>query len=245
MKRPLNSYRRLLALIVIALLTGLTGCRPEQLAFDQQSGQAVSPLPSATPPTSPLPTAIVTSGPTPTPFPTGWPPDFTPSPTPTPTVTPEGAPVIITDPEGNFSLQLLPGWRAHVGGSTSIKNYDDESLSDVHTFPPGGLKIQMGVGKLPDGQSFEQWLSDWLTYRNIEEFPGPRPTSTEPIPYQLGNYQGVTFMRTGLDYTIMEIVLPLSDNRVMAISLVPADSPALAEALAMLSMLEISPELVP
>ena len=103
----------------------------------------------------------------------------------------------------------------------------------------------MSVGRLPAGQSFEQWLSDWLTYRTIEEFPGPRPTSTEPIPYQLGRYEGVTFMRTGLDYTIMEIVLPLSGGRVMSISLRRADSPALAEALTMLSTMEIPSELLP
>jgi len=202
------------------------------------------PQPIATSPISPLPTPIVTSGPTPTLYPTPWPPYFTPEPTTTSTPLPDG---LIYDPLGRFSLKLLPGWRASVpsanavSGATVIINYDDENLGGEGAFPPGALKIQIGAGKLPAGQSFEQWLSDWLTYRTVEEFPGPRPTATEPMPYQLGRYEGVTFFRTGLDYTSMEIVLPLSDERVMAIGLVPADSPALSEALLMLSTLDVSP----
>ena len=67
----------------------------------------------------------------------------------------------------------------------------------------------------------------------------PKITMQNLLVKPLGRYEGVTFMRTGLDYTIMEIVLPLSGGRVMSISLRPADSPALAEALTMLSTMEI------
>jgi hypothetical protein len=168
------------------------------------------------------------------------------APPPLPTPGPIVGPQTIADPVNHFSLNLLSGWRASVpspnalAGVTDIVNYDVETVEDIHGYPLGGLKIQIGAGKLPSGQSFDQWLSDWLTYRTIE-FPGPRPTPTEPIPYQLGSYEGVTFTRIGLDYPVMEIALPLSNERVMSISLVPADSPALEEALSMLSTLEVSP----
>ncbi len=206
----------------------------------------LSPLPTATAPISPLPTPIVTSGPTPTPYPTPRPRDFTPSPSPTPSPTPEGAPVIITDPEGNFSLRLLPGWRAYVGGTTVIINYDDENLGGEGNFPPGALKIQIGVGKLEPGQSFEQWLSDWMAISTSfpPDFPQPTLTATDSQPYTLGRYEGVTYFINS-EPRVLEIVLPVSDGRAIVISLTPADSPALSEALSMLSALDILPEPLP
>ncbi|HLB46157.1 MAG TPA: hypothetical protein VJL59_03935 [Anaerolineales bacterium] len=162
-----------------------------------------------------------------------------------PTPTPQGAlvgPQTIRDPGGHFSLTLLPGWYASAVGITVITNYDTEKISDVHTFPSGGLKIQIGVGKLESGQSFEQWLSNWIAV-SISPPPDsglPGLTATEPQPYILGNYEGVTYFIND-EYRIMEIVLPVRDRRVIIIGLTPADSPALTEALSMLASLEVLP----
>ncbi len=231
----------------IAMLIGLAGCQPEGLVFDPQTGQWVSPLPTTTPPTSPLPTPTVTSGPTPTPYPTPWPPDFTPSPTPTPTTTPEGTPVVIYDPVNHFSLRLLPGWYATmpdtnaIGGATQITNYDINN-----TLPPGGLFIQISSGSLKPGQSFAQWLSEWRALETSPESGAFGVTLTEPQPYTLGRYEGVTFIKNSLSGAhVLEIDLLSGDGRVVVIGLTPADSSALPEALLMLSTLEISPQPLP
>jgi hypothetical protein len=169
-----------------------------------------------------------------------------PSPQPTPSPTPEGIPYLITDPVNHFSLILLPGWHAHVGGTTVIFNYDDENFGGEGNFPPGGLKIQFGVGDLEPKQSFEQWLAKWIA-SSIAPPPGsssPSLTATEPRPYTLGKYRGVTYF-IDADPRIMEIVFPLTDGRIMVIGLMPAGSLALPEALSILSTLDISSEPLP
>jgi hypothetical protein len=239
MTTHLTSIKAMAPLTAIALSLLLVACQPEGFV-------PLSSVPTATLPDSPLPPPTDTGGPTPTPYPTPRPEDITPSPTPTPTVTPEGAPVIITDPEGNFRLQLLPGWRASVGRITVITNYDTEQLSDVHSYPSDGLKIQIGIGRLPADKSFEQWQEEWIALETspVPEDGWPGQTATDPIPYMLGPYEGFSYYLNG-EIRVFEIHLLLSGSRVMGIQLMPADSPALEEALVMLSTLEISPEPFP
>ena len=243
-----NIRKALLLLAAIAILTVLASCQPEGLVFDPQSGRWVSPLTTTTL-TSPLPTPTMTSGPTPTPYPTPWPPDFTPSPTSTPSPTPEGIPAIIYDPLNRFSVTLLPGWYAYtpdanaVAGVTTISNYDKRLIDDP---PPGSLSIQISIGQLEPGQSFEQWLSNWRLIETSPEYGAFGVTLTEPRPYTLGRYDGVTFIGNAPNSpSVLEIDLLTSDGRVAVIGLSPADSPILTEALQMLSTIEISPKSLP
>ena len=156
-------------------------------------------------------------------------------------------PQTIYDPAGQFSLILPPGWRALVYTTTSIYNYDENVVGEHEgSFPPGTLRIEIVVGKLPDGLSFEQWQSEQIA-RNTQPDPGidwPGQTATEPQPYTLGRYDGFSYTLNGEPH-ILKINLPLSNSRVMVVTLKPSDSPALSEGLKILSTLEISSELLP
>jgi hypothetical protein len=79
------------------------------------------------------------------------------APPPRPTPGPVIGPQTITDPAGNYRLELSSGWWASLGGETILTNYDEDKVPNVHTFPPDGLKIQIGVGQLQAGQTFQQW----------------------------------------------------------------------------------------
>jgi hypothetical protein len=214
-----------------------------------QTGVLAPSLMTVTLRTSPLPTPIATSGPTFTPYPTPWPPDFTPSPTMMPSPTPEGIPYIITDPVNRFSMTVLPGWYAYtpdakaIVGVTSIANYDMR-LEDQQ--PQGGLSIQISIGQLKPGQSFEQWLTDWRALETSPESGAFGVTLTDSRPYKLGPYEGVTFIGNKLNNpSVLEIDLLTSGGRIAVIGLSPADSPVLSEAFQMLSTIEISPMSLP
>ncbi len=179
---------------------------------------------------------------------TPWPPDFTPSPTITPTATSEGVPYVITDPLNRISLTVFPGWYSRtpsavaVAGVTRLANYD---VYHVDPRPPGGLDIQISAGPLDPGQTFEQWVTEWRAHITSPEFNPYNVTLTEPQPYTLGTYQGVSFIGTG-DSGVGTLEIDLHhEGWVVVIGLSPADSPVLPEALAMLATLTILPETGP
>lgn len=145
---------------------------------------------------------------------------------------------IIYHPSGVFSLKLLPGWFALVGESMSIVNYDYAEAEQLGTVPPGGLGIQIGVDRLLEGQTFEQWQARWVALETSPDVAWSGTVASSPSPYQLGQYTGSMFTLTGPFPTIIEIDL-LSHGQIVIIGLAPADSPALQEALEMLATLEI------
>jgi hypothetical protein len=153
---------------------------------------------------------------------------------------PRIGPQTVYDLEGQYSLQLFEGWRAYVGGTTVIVNYDTSQQLDSHTYPPGGLKIQIGVGKLEEGQSFDAWLSHWRSISTSFDKLVPTLEATEPLPITVGAYGGVTYY-IGDVRRVKEIVLPLPDGRIVIIGLTPAESPAMQEALSMLATLNALP----
>jgi hypothetical protein len=218
---------RLLAAITI--LTVLASCQPEELVFDPQSGQWISPLPAL-----PLPTATLPISPLPT-------PTVTSELTATSTPLPDG---LIYDPVNRFSLTLLPGWYAitpdakAIEGVTTISNYDKRLVDDP---PPDSVRIHISIGVLDAGQSFEQWLSDRRVLETSPEYGAGGVTLTEPQPYTLGRYTGVTYRGTDSfsndAFTI--IYLLTSDGRIVGIGVRPVDALALSDVLSMLSTLVI------
>jgi len=239
----------LLGILAVGLITMFQAARggapAPALQVTAQTTEGYPPLPEGT--------SVPRGYPLPTPAPTLSPPEMTatwgtwiaeatasvPAATPTPLIDSQ----IISDPTGQFTLTLLSGWNAWVGGVTTIVNYESENLGGEGDFPPGGIKVQMGIGNLAPDQSFEQWQADQIvrdTSPNPEDgWPGQ--TATEPLPYTLGGYQGFSYSLSGPP-PILVINLQLNDGRVINLSLIPADSSALEEALSMLSTLEISSE---
>jgi len=169
-------------------------------------------------------------------------------PVPLPTLTPlPGGQTCYIDTLNHLSLKLLPNWHYSpppspdaLGGATVLYNYDPEKVTGSEgDFPPGSLKVQISTGKLEVGQSFDQWVSSLITsYTSSTESTPLR--ATEPTPYKLGKYEGVSFVFTGNGYSSKEIVLPVNEGRVLIIGLMPADSSALLDGLSILDTLDAS-----
>jgi hypothetical protein len=254
-------FRAVTWLLIVAVLTTAI-----VLVFRYAAQPASSSEGAATAPPSsgyPAPTSSV---PLPTPLPPGYPPPPTPLPTQSETEiaaslatefaaatasapappTPIGVvigPQTFQNSTGQFQIALLPGWWAWSIGTTSIKNYDDEALGGEGDYPPGGLKIQIEVVEMPPGQSVEQWVSEFIANVKTAYQDSSRPglSFTEPHAYVLGSHNGISYT-IGAQPSIMEVVLPQSDSRLIIIALMPSDSPALPEALSMLSTLVVLPE---
>jgi hypothetical protein len=233
-----------LVLFVFLVLALAVGCKPTgERVLDPQTGALVSPV--RTP--LPLPTHAATLiSPLPTPFSTPWPPDFTPSPTPPPSPTPAGVPYIITDPVNHFTMTVLPGWYAitpdanAVGGITSITSYD---MRLVDNPPPSSKSIHITISQLDAGQSFEQWLSNQRARETSPDYGALGVILTEPQPYMLGEYIGVTY--TAIDSSSKEgvtiIYMLARDRRIVGIGVRPISALALSEVKSMLSTLDVLP----
>lgn len=156
-------------------------------------------------------------------------------------------PQLISDPVSRFSLILAPGWYSTVPDTnfasvTSIANYNFYT----EPRPPHGISIQVQAGPLPSGKSFEQWLAEYRVEQTSPENGAYGVTLTPTQPYTLGQYVGVSYIATAPDISVLVIAVPSGDRRVAVISLTPYDvaslpSPAVSEALTMLSTINLSP----
>jgi len=151
---------------------------------------------------------------------------------------------VIYDPVNRFSLQLPTNWYVvtpdsnAIIGVTTITNYD---ISVVESQPPDGLSIQISIGDLNPDQSFEQWLSERRILETSPNYGASGVTLTEPQPYTLGDYEGITYSAYGPSgESTMVIYLLTDDQRIVGIGLGPTDSSVISEALLMLSTLNIS-----
>ncbi len=151
----------------------------------------------------------------------------------------ENNPVCYIDPLSRFSLVVAPGWYATpLGGYALILyNYDYNDPGLQHDiFSKGGMKVSLDVVDLPPEKDFDQFVQD----RIIVEKEGAeiQVTVTDPIRYTLSAYSGVTFTVSGYYPDVMEILLQ-SGNRIAIIGLMPANSPALTQAMSILSSLDL------
>ena len=165
------------AVMLMFLTLVLTvSCKPETPpARAPQTEALASPV---NPPLSVI--AILPTSVSPLPTPPPW--AITPGPTATYTPPPDKQ--TFYENESRYSLKLSTGWYAYNahGGYDSITNYDVNMVTDLNKFQPGDLKINIGVGKLSIGQSFQQWVSNRLTTSTSPDpnYPVPSPTATTP-----------------------------------------------------------------
>lgn len=248
MKVSLHLFKVSALLLIGLALAIVVSCKPEgNRVLDPRAGALVSPV------QTPSPAATAWVSPIQTPVPSVTPISVTPTrspwpitPEPSATATPPSDPLAVYDPVNRFRLRILPGWYAitpdanAVGGVTSISNYDKHLVDEP---PTGSMSIEIYTEVLGSGQSFEQWLSDQRARGTSPEYGAGGVTLTEPQPYTLGRYAGVTYtsrdLFSGEGITI--IFLMMSDRRIVIIDLAPADSPMLASAQTILSTLEVSP----
>jgi hypothetical protein len=147
-------------------------------------------------------------------------------------------------------MTILPGWYAitpeaiFVVGVTSISNFDQRLVDEP---PPGSVRIDITVSEPDAGQSFEQWLSNQRALETNPDLGGGGVTLTEPQPYTLGRYTGVTYIGHSLftNDNVTIIYLLTSDGRIVGIGVRPVGALALSDVLSMLSTLEVSPQPLP
>lgn len=171
---------------------------------------------------------------------------LTPEPWVPPTPYPEDKHV--SDPEQVLSIMVPKGWYAFFPSSFSqgigtVANFD---LGAMEGRPEGGVMAELGIGKLKEGQTFEQWLAEQR--ESIKSDPyGPGPTfMTDNQPITLGKYSGIIYdigliMDDGQEHTFQTIFLPINDRLVASIIIKPLPSPDYEKVLSILTTLTITP----
>jgi hypothetical protein len=150
----------------------------------------------------------------------------------------------VYDPLNRFSLQLPKGWNAltpaaeAVAGATSIVNYE---LSPDPGFipPPNAVKMDLITMPLAEGQSFEQWVAERLGCETTGDCATPGSQLVGQLePFESGAYKGTT--ATISSQVLVKVIwLDLNDGRGLEVGLIPPDSSALPDALAVLSTLTL------
>jgi hypothetical protein len=150
----------------------------------------------------------------------------------------------VYDPLNRFSLQLPKGWNAltpaaeAVAGATSIVNYE---LSPDLGFipPPNAVKMDLITMPLAEGQSFEQWVAERLGCETTGDCATPGSQLVgQPEPFESGAYKGTTATISS-QILVKVIWLDLNDGRGLEVGLIPPDSSALPDALAVLATLTL------
>lgn len=145
---------------------------------------------------------------------------------------------VIYDPTGQMKLNLRKGWRAYISTNITITNYDAEKISHADSLDQ--VKIKLGIGELPNGQTYSEWQADWILAETSpsDDFSGQ--TATVPIPINLGSNEGYTyFLSDGRGS--QEIHLIIDTRRIVIIQITPSNSGFVNEVLEMLSTITIIP----
>jgi len=179
-----------------------------------------------------------------TPYPYPPPPENQP----TPTQEMNGTTCFI-DQLNQFSLQLPTGWHTDgppdingVGGASVFYNYSHDEVKSNHGFielPPNAIKVQVSSAKISDKENFEQWISAVIE-RTISSEQGTlyNTTTTSPYEYKLAGYTGLAYSVTDSTGTILlSINLLVDDTRVLIITITPANSPSISDAISLLETL--------
>ncbi|MGH2542248.1 MAG: hypothetical protein ACRDIB_05615, partial [Ardenticatenaceae bacterium] len=87
--------------------------------------------------------------------------------------------------------------------------------------------------------TFEAWIAERLEQETMSFGAGPTPIEiSEPQPYELAGYTGVSYTVAGRGPAALVIALLVREDKVIQIALHPADSSALDEGLGLLATLQ-------
>ena len=148
-----------------------------------------------------------------------------------------------------FSLRLLSGWRTDgppdidaVGGASVFYNYTADDIKSNHgltELPSNAVKVQVSSAKIAENWTFEQWINAAIQTTKPSSLSKSYGTSTTtPYPYELATYKGMAYSVSDLSGTNALVVnLEIKSDRVLIITILPANTPALSQALSMLSTL--------
>lgn len=155
-------------------------------------------------------------------------------------------PDCLVDKSKKLALFLPEGWHGDISlNLISITNYDPNSLQYDHgkpiNIPTDHIKIEVYVFVLDPGQTLDQYLSTQKAQATNQDNTRPALTFSENSPYKLGKYDGVAYAVTDSSgWNSRTITARVNDDKGIAVSIFPADSQAFAEALSILSTLDVS-----
>lgn len=179
-----------------------------------------------------------------TPYP--YPPPHENQPTPTHQVI---EPKCFIDQLNQFSLQLPTGWYTDgppdnnaIGGASVFYNYSRDEVKSNHGYvelPPNAIKVQISSAKISDKENFEHWIVAVID-RTVSSEQGKQfNTTTSPLyPYKLAGYNGLAYsVADSTGTNLLSINLSIDDHSVLIITIAPADSLSISDALSMLETL--------
>lgn len=149
-------------------------------------------------------------------------------------------PTCFIDNLNQYGVWLPRGWYGSPSKvdkwwlESNLFNYDPQKIKYSHgaplNLPADHLRVRISVGKLADGPSAKQWISDW-----ISKYTPQVQTSS----FRLGPYEAVILKVSKIHVDLLQILISTKDGRVFRISFSPTDSEAIPQALRILSRLSI------
>ena len=180
----------------------------------------------------------------PTPYPYPPPPEYQPKPTQEII-----GPTCYIDRLNKFNLHVPKGWRTDgapdinaIGGASVFYNYSHDEVKSDHgsvELPPEAIKVQVSSAMISDKETFDQWIIAAIE-RTISSEQGKlyHTTTTSPYEYKLAGYNGLAYSVTdSTGATLFIFNLLVDANRVLIITITPANSPSISDALSMLETL--------
>jgi hypothetical protein len=159
--------------------------------------------------------------------------------------------VAYVDPLYGYTLQVPDGWFIEptpanaTYGIAAFYNHNPNLLETSPSLPiPNPIKIQIGIGDIAPSASFH----DWIAQRVQSEFAAERgiAAASGPTPVALGKLSGqALLLHGGAGPAVLELDFPVGSGKVLSLGVTPGDSGALPDAFAMLSTIEMPPDLAP
>lgn len=155
-------------------------------------------------------------------------------------------PACLVDTAAGLAVRLPIGWYGNSSPNIiEITNYDPDKLIFQHgaalNMPADQIKIELYVFEMDPGISMDQYITA-EKFRVLQgDDINPSITWSKNSPIKLGKYEGVTyFITVDGDWSSQGISIRVSDKKAIKFNIFPSDSPALKDAVAILSHLDAS-----
>lgn len=153
-------------------------------------------------------------------------------------------PDCLMDSSKDVAVGLPKGWYGIINStSIDITNYDPDSLQFQHgealNEPADHIKIEIYAFEIDPNLTVDQVITAHKEQSRQKDNTPPIITTSENSPYTLGKYKGVTYSITDTaGWNAQAITVRVSETKAISLQLFPADSPAFAKAISILSTLD-------
>jgi len=153
-------------------------------------------------------------------------------------------PDCMVDTVNGLAIGLPKGWYGSIDTtSINITNYDPDSLQFQHgkalNEPADHIKIEIYVFEIDPNLTVDQVITAHKEQSRQKDNTPPIITMSENSPYSLGRYKGITYSITDTaGWNAQAITVRVNEKKAISLQLFPADSPAFAKAISILSTLD-------